>query len=524
VRQVLGLAEALLSDKDRGVLTSFLQEFKKPEKPEPKVYTFKSGSVIELLKKLKEKFETDKQDAIVAETNALNAYNLAQQARDEAKEAAEKSKAEKEDIKGEAETDLAAHEGDLESTKDDLKTNEENLEALTSERDLKAEEWEVRTKTRENELKAIDMAIKIMAKVAGVRPTPELIQKEVATSFIQIDDPKAKAVSILVSEAQKLKGAHAKSLQKLAQQIGSHLGGPFDDINQMIQKMIFRLQKEQIDEADHKNWCDVELEKSAESKEEKESKRDELRDKIEEADARTMALADEIQEHNAEIQALTEHIQEETAIRNENKAENKAAIKDAKAAQEAITQALAVINDFYKEAGEKVFLQKGHREPVKVPDSPETWDASYTGLDEQPDGITSMMEKILEDYAKMESDVAAEEDSDEKAFQEDMAQSEMNKKEEVKSAEVKTNERGLLLGKVKMWKGQKEKVITQLDAVEQYLKDLQPACVEGDSTYEERKAARDGEIEALRKAQKILEDAFKDKLLFMQRRVGAHKH
>merc|ERR1719161_3030487 len=188
-----------------------------------------------------------------------------------------------------------------------------------------------------------------MAKVAGVRPTPELIQKGAAPSFIQIDDPKSKAAKILIAEAQQLKGTRAKSLQKLAQQITSHLGGPFDDINQMIQKMIFRLQKEQIDEDDHKNWCDVELEKSTESKEEKEAKRDELKDKIEEADARVMALASEIEEHNAEIASLTEHIQESTAIREEDKAENQAAIKDAKAAQEAITQAMTVLKDFYKE-------------------------------------------------------------------------------------------------------------------------------------------------------------------------------
>jgi len=234
-----------------------------------------------------------------------------------------------------------------------------------------------------------------------------------------------------------------------------------------------------------------------------------------------MALATEIEEHNDEISKLTEHIQEETQIRNEEKAENTAAIADAKAAQDAITKAMTVLKDFYKEAGEN-FLQKGQREPVKVPDSPETWDSSYTGLDKQPDGITSMMEKILEDYAKMEADVAAEEDSNEKAYQEDLTESTTNKKAEERSVQMKTNERGLLLGKLKTWKGQLKHVVTELEAVEQYLKDLQPACVEGDSTYEDRKKARDDEIEALKKAQKVLEEAFQDKLLFLQRKVSAH--
>merc|ERR1719159_1802191 len=99
----------------------------------------------------------------------------------------------------------------------------------------------------------------------------------------------------------------------------------------------------------------------------------------------------------------------------------------------------------------------------------------------------------------MESDTAAQEDSDEKAFQEDLTESETNKEAEERSVQMKTNERGLLLGKLKTWKKSLQHVSTELEAVEKYLKDLQPACTEGDSTYEDRKKARDGEIEALKK-------------------------
>merc|ERR1719247_1015533 len=47
-------------------------------------YDFKSESVIELLKQLKLKFQDDKMAATKAETNALNAYDLAKEARDNA--------------------------------------------------------------------------------------------------------------------------------------------------------------------------------------------------------------------------------------------------------------------------------------------------------------------------------------------------------------------------------------------------------------------------------------------------------
>merc|ERR1719453_2404504 len=48
----------------------------------------------------------------------------------------------------------------------------------------------------------------------------------------------------------------------------------------------------------------------------------------------------------------------------------------------------------------------------------------------------------------------------------------------------------------------------ELEATVQYEADLQHACMDSDSTYEDRKAARTKEIEALKQAQDILEKAF----------------
>jgi len=41
----------------------------------------------------------------------------------------------------------------------------------------------------------------------------------------------------------------------------------------------------------------------------------------------------------------------------------------------------------------------------------------------------------------------------------------------------------------------------ELEAANQYLSDLEHACVDGDSTYDDRKAARDQEIAALKTAE-----------------------
>merc|ERR1719482_2229186 len=212
------------------------------------------------------------------------------------------------------------------------------------------------------------MAIKILAKAGGIR-APKGGEELLATSFLQIDDPKMRAVNLLRAEARV---AHSRALERLAQEVSAHLNGPFDEINQMIQKMIFRLMAEQKDEDDHKNWCDMELEKSTESKEDKESKKEELENKIAKAEADTIELAEEIKVLTEEAAEIAAHIKEATQIRKEEKADNAITIKDAKDAQEAISSAIAVLTDFYKESGKIPkepweFVQM-NRKPVALED------------------------------------------------------------------------------------------------------------------------------------------------------------
>merc|ERR1719235_254528 len=125
-------------------------------------------------------------------------------------------------------------------------------------------------------------------------------------SFLQIEDPKTKAVNLLKKAAEASK---SKKLQKLAQAI-STFDGPFDKIKGMIQKMIFQLMGEQKDEDEHKNWCDMETEKSTESKSDKD-------EKIAMFKANIKNLIQQITENNAKSEELAASMKEETELRNE---------------------------------------------------------------------------------------------------------------------------------------------------------------------------------------------------------------
>ena len=108
----------------------------------------------------------------------------------------------------------------------------------------------------------------------------------------------------------------------------------------------------------------------------------------------------------------------------------------------------------------------------------------------------------------MEADTLAQEETDKSQYEEDMSRCDMEKARRLKEGEMKLQEKKRLASKADSKTKTRKNIASEHEAVVQYLHDLRPACVEGDSTYDDRKAARSEETEALRQAQKILADAF----------------
>jgi hypothetical protein len=173
-------------------------------------------------------------------------------------------------------------------------------------------------------------------------------------------------------------------------QISTVVPKQFQSVINSIQKMIFRLKAEQTDEDNHKAWCDQELSKTKTSLDTKNDKVKELAAKIKEATAKTVTLTTEIEAAQKMLSDIKKFQKEATEIRQTGKEENKLAIKDAVAAQKAITNAISVLQTFYKSSGSvKKEPWEFIQEPVKLPKNPATWDSSYTGVADpkKPGGI-----------------------------------------------------------------------------------------------------------------------------------------
>merc|ERR1719440_911807 len=92
-----------------------------------------------------------------------------------------------------------------------------------------------------------------------------------------------------------------------------------------------------------------------------------------------------------------------------------------------------------------------------------------------------------------------------------MKENDIEKARRTQESEMKSAEKARRNEKIVSLSSSKKNSEGELEKTEQYLEDLKPACVDGDSSYDDRKAARTKEIEALKKAQVILLDAFKEK-------------
>merc|ERR1719331_105952 len=287
------------------------------------------------------------------------------------------------------------------------------------------EEYERRTKTRADEIEAMGKAIEILSKVTGVR-TPEskgISLMEVAKAAKKVSDPRAQIVNLLRKAGNTKQTA---ALQKLADKIAAlKLGqtpgsGTFDQIKNMIEKMVFHLAAEQKDEDDHKNWCDKELETTAMMKADKETKRDTLQASIDVLTQEIEDLKVKITENQEAVSLMNTEIEEETAERQAEKAENMATIKDAQDAQTAVSEANAVLSEFYKgtgmvekEAWEEIQMKVTARR-VKAPPGetaepePELFESPYKGSSEGA-GVIGMLEGIAENFALMETNAKADE-------------------------------------------------------------------------------------------------------------------
>merc|ERR1719343_1682257 len=144
----------------------------------------------------------------------------------------------------------------------------------------------------------------------------------------------------------------------------------------MIRDLITRLEEEATEEASHKGWCDSELAVNEQTRADLTSKVETLHAEIDQLEASIAKLTRDIAELQQDVADLDSAMANATTLRAEEKANNTATIKDAQEAHKAVTEAMAILKEFYASAAEATALaQQKVQQPI-----PEIFKTEYKGM------------------------------------------------------------------------------------------------------------------------------------------------
>ena len=295
---------------------------------------------------------------------------------------------------------------------------------------------------------------------------------------------------------EKAAALHSQELAALAMRLQAD---PIDKVKEMIENMITRMEKDAAAEATKKAWCQEELSENEEARETK-------NDEIEGLEADEAKLKSSLQQLAADLQALNQQVKdmnaamtEATSIRQKEKEENTVAIKDAKAAQAAVAEALSVLNEFYAKAGQATALIQ-----VQAKAGPQPFEKPYTGMGSESGGVLGMIEVIQSDFARLEAETTAAEQSAAKEYESFMDDSKLDLASKEKDISHKSSRKESETQALTSVGTDLANVKKELSAVMKTYEELKPQCADESASYEERKAKRDAEIKSLEEALQAL--------------------
>jgi chromosome segregation ATPase len=552
VQKAVSLADAMgLEIKNQKSMTIFLS-MDQPE--DPGEYEFQSGGIVDTLKDLKAKFEARKDELQTEEDAAQQSYEAAAAAKRDQIDTDKATLETEEESFEQTKSDIATTTEELTEEKAQLNDNNLYLKDITATCEMKAKEWDQRSVSRGGEITAISKALEILTgtvqglaestgaggRTAAEEAAPiatELLQKAgkqaapagveeyrdvVFTQVGSVQHQKEKASMAELRRRVITKLSAAAKDQKslaLATLVMKLARDPFAKVKVLIQKLIERLLTEAKNEATHKGWCDTEIGKAEKDREYRHADSVKLNAAITDGEATIAKLKETIETLTKELGELNEALLEATKQREQDKANNKKTLKDAKEGLTALEAAIKVLTDYYKGGlkSKNRYEGGGYEGAAFVQASPvaEQMGAegveggakgAYAGNQAQGQGIIGMLETIASDFKRTLETTEAEEykaSRDFAAFSQETKASISTKETGKKQAEADLDRTsGDLVANLNSLKDAQELLDMSLETLEK----LRPACVDTGMSYEERVARREHEIEALKEALCVLDE------------------
>jgi len=441
--------------------------------PAAATYENQSGGIVEVLNGLQEEAQDKLDSARKEEATSSNNFQMLKSSLEDATRFANQDKAAAQKGIAKSGESKAGAEGELDVTSNDLAADMKSLGDLHQNRMAKATEFEAGTTSRGQELYALAAAKKV------IKETTALVQ---APSFVQVETQSAGNQAVrLVRELAKKDGS--RSLAQLASRMQSTMrlnagsSDVFAKIKGLIADMIEKLSAEADADATEKAYCDKELGESRAKKGELNTEIEKLSTAIDQASSRSTKLKDEVATLQKELADLAKSQQSWETFRQEEKAVYDHDRPELETALGGIKAALKVLRDYY---------------------------ASGDGAQGAGGGIISLLEVCESDFSKGLAEMISTEEEAVATFTAEMKDIEIENAAKGKDVEYKTKEHVGLDKTVGETSKDRAGVQSELDAVQQYLTQLEGRCIAKAETYESQVQRRNAEIAGLKEALTVL--------------------
>lgn len=507
LQAALKTASNFMTSTQRKTATAFLQA------PFTGTYTSQSAEVLGILKNMRDTFEKNLEEARATEKAQQEAYDEFMAIKKAAYKDMEASYEEKQ-------KSLGSNDGTLASTKQALATSikqkasdEEFLEKLLPMCAEKAKGYANRKVLRANEEAAIAEAISILNsdEAFATFGTVSATSTGATQAFIQLravhkhvsGDAQTRSMAQKVLQNAGVKSARLSKVAALLQ-----ASNPFDTVLKEITKMIELIAEEGKSDKENLDWCNKERDENEASLKEKkaeilalEEKIDKLTDEIENPETglkKRIADTEELLVQNKEAQTT------ETADRTEANLAYQKDVKNLVDAESILVRAIKVLKAYYDDLETK--LAAGEAFVQEDPTPPEAWkgDGAYEGQSSKGGDVISMLEFILSETKKEETDAHQDEEEAQAAYEDSMTSL---KKEEADAEKLLAELQETLAETEEKLLAAKEDLkatVADKEAIEAYLLKIKPGCDFITENFDLREKNRATEKAALEKAETLI--------------------
>jgi hypothetical protein len=470
-------------------------------------YEFQSGGIVDMLGKLKTQFTGEKTKLEKEEANAQAAFEKIMQSLTSNLDGAKTEIAAKNKLLAKTQQAKAENEGNKQGAEKEFEEDSKYLQETTAMCEVKTSDFTSRLKLRDEEISTLSKAIEIIKgdSVAGAgKRNLDFIQVHSlhrrVTTFAHLrsvpQNPLQDRMAVFLSDRARSLGSTL--LLDIAQRVQAD---PFKKVKKMVKDMIVKLMEEAAAETEKKGWCDKELTVNAMTREKKTDDSEELSEDMTELTADITKLAQDNADLTKQIAELDTAMMSETGERMKAKKANLATIKEAKAAIDAISKAMGFLKDFYASSAESTAFVQAN---LKDDDAPETFDEPYKGDQEGGAGVIGLLEVILSDFTKLESETTSSEALEEDAYKAYMLESAMDRAMKANAINLKDGTKNDKEVALRAAKEDLKNTKDALDKAIKYYEKLKPDCVDSGVSYAERVKRRAAEIQSLQEALKIL--------------------